>query len=161
MAATLSEYTPQIAAAAPGAMVRPIVFLKSQNSFFKDSTMATDNKQIVQAVNDAFSTGNLEGFFQLCTDDVRWTMAGKRPTTGKEALRQMMANDDWNPPVINVRSTIAEGDMAVCEGNISMSNKKGEQFEGVFCDIYRIEQGRIKELLSYIVPEGNSSVPQS
>lgn len=123
--------------------------------------MATDNKQIVQIVNDAFSSGNIAAFLEYCAEDVRWTMAGKSATVGKEVLRQMMDDDNWHPPVINVRSTISEGNRAVCEGTMTMSSKKGEHFEGSFCDVYRIEDGKIRELFSYMVPHGQAPCPEA
>ena len=41
--------------------------------------MATDRKEIVNKVNDAFAENNVEGFLALCANDVEWTMVGDRP----------------------------------------------------------------------------------
>ncbi len=110
------------------------------------------NKQIVEAVNEAFNNANLEAFLNYCTDSICWTIVGKEPIVGREAIAAFMGK--VNPDdVMEVLATdiIAEADRAVCTGTMRMQHAGSDPYRGAFADCYRFEEGKIAELTSYVI----------
>jgi len=112
--------------------------------------MQLSNKQIVQKVNDAFSANKMEDFVAHCTDDVRWTMIGDKEYIGKEAILKSMSGMDVQP-VFNNGQIIADGDQVASNGTFSMQNKDGSMYNAAFCDVYNFSNGKITNLISYVV----------
>ena len=123
--------------------------------------MAETNKQIVEKINKAFADNNPEEFLSNCTDNVVWTMVGEKTNSGKEAIREWMAEmKDMEPPKFTVDQIIAEGDSVACYGDMSMKDKDGKLGKYSYCDIYSFSGGKISELRSFVVtlkPEGEKS----
>jgi ketosteroid isomerase-like protein len=91
-----------------------------------------------------------------CADDVKWTMVGERSVDGKEALREWMKQmEGMDPPNFTVDHMIAEGDSVVCHGDMTMKDKDGKTGKYGFCDIYRLSEGKIVELNSFVVKTDN------
>lgn len=111
-------------------------------------------KEIVEKVNASFLEGNTEAFLELCADDVVWTMVGDNHVRGKENLRAWMASMNSEPPSFTVREIIAEGDFAACHGDMTMKNEQGGVDSYGYCDVYRMDEGKIREMTSYIVKTG-------
>ncbi len=113
--------------------------------------MAT-NKQIVEEVNEAFNTANLDGLLRHCTDDIHWNIVGKTPIVGKEAITAFMGkmNPDDVMEVVT-ESIIAEGDRVACTGTMRMQHEGGAPYRGAYADIYRFADSKIAELTSYVV----------
>jgi uncharacterized protein len=82
--------------------------------------MATNRKDIVQRINDAFAENNLEKVLSFCADDFTWTMVGETPVRGKDAIRKWMAAMDVQPPQFTIQDTIAEGDLVMTRGTMTM-----------------------------------------
>lgn len=118
--------------------------------------MSVTNKEIVQQVNDAFLTNNIEVFLDHCTDEISWTMVGKPALEGKDAIRAFMGNmEGMDPPKLTLINTIAEGDLVASEGYMEMKNSDGSPYKGAFCDVYQFRDGKIIALKSYIVDLAN------
>jgi ketosteroid isomerase-like protein len=113
--------------------------------------MSAKNKEIVEKVNASFAEGAVEGFLSHCADDVVWTMVGNKTTKGKNAIREWMTSWDIEPPKFTVDNIIAEGDVAVAHGDMSMKEKDGKTAPYAYCDIYRFRDGKIVELNSFVV----------
>jgi len=113
--------------------------------------MSASNKAIVERVNDSFAKGEIEGFLSACTDDVTWTMVGHKITQGKEAIREWLTSMAFEPPKFTVDNLIAEGDLVMAQGNMTMKEKDGTTAPYAYCDIYRFRDGKIAELSSFVV----------
>lgn len=114
--------------------------------------MTERNVEIVGKVNDAFSNNDTEGFLAYCADDVKWTMAGDRTVTGKDAIRAFMGEMQCpEPPVFTVDEMIASGESVACYGAMSMTDGDGKQSSWTYCDIYQFRDGKIAELRSFVV----------
>ncbi|UKJ07663.1 nuclear transport factor 2 family protein [Solitalea lacus] len=115
---------------------------------------AQSNKELIIRLNEFFALGNVNAFLEYCSEDVRWGMMGTTPLVGIESVREAMTAEEFSePPIINVRNVIAEGDMVMAEGFMSMKKKDGSTFNADFCDIYKLKEGKIKELNSYVVEQ--------
>lgn len=112
--------------------------------------MSATNKAIVEKVNAAFAENNLEGFLSHCTDDVEWTIVGEKTVKGKDVIRQWMATMDFEPPKFTIDNVIAEGDMVVAHGNMTMK-EDGKAVPYSYCDIYSFQDGKIIALKSFVV----------
>jgi ketosteroid isomerase-like protein len=115
--------------------------------------MSDNYKEIVEKVNDAFSTGNTGAFIDLCADDIQWTIVGDQTVDGKDALREFMKSmEGHEPPKFTVETLIAEGDSAMATGGMTMEEEPGCEGSYGYCDIYRFNgEGQIAELRTFVV----------
>lgn len=115
--------------------------------------MSNEYKEIVEKVNDAFSTGNTAAFVDLCADDVQWTIVGDQTLRGKEALREFMKSmEGHEPPKFSVDTLIAEGDSVMATGGMTMKEEPGCEGTYGYCDIYRFNgDAQIAELRTFVV----------
>lgn len=116
------------------------------------------NKEIIRKVNEGFQEGNTEKILSYVADDVTWEMPGGFSLKGKEAFGKEAGNDIMaSPPVITVKNEISEGDKIAVEGYVTCEHKDGTFFRGSFFDFYRLEDGKIKEMRSYVIPDKSSN----
>ena len=114
--------------------------------------MSENYKEIVERANASFEENNLEGFLELCAEDVEWKMVGDKTSKGKDAIRQWMSSmGEMEPPKITNENQIVEGERVAAYGAMTMKNEKGETDSYGYCDIYRFKDGKIAELSSYVV----------
>jgi ketosteroid isomerase-like protein len=114
--------------------------------------MSQVNKAIVEKVNASFAEGNMEGFLSFCAEDVKWTMVGEKSVRGKGSIREWMSSmGDSEPPKFTVDNIVSEGDVVVANGEMTMKDKDGNTGSYSYCDFYRFTDGRISELISYVV----------
>jgi len=113
--------------------------------------MSSRNKEVVERVNAAFAANNLEGFLAQCADEVEWTMVGEKTCQGKAAIRDWMKAMPVEPPVFNVATLIAEGDLVMAQGDMTMNEKERPAVPYAYCDIYRFRGDKIVELKSFVI----------
>jgi len=114
--------------------------------------MAADRKGIIKRVNEAFAENNLEKVLSFCSDDFVWTMVGDSTVKGKEAIRKWMASMDPQPPQFTIHQTVADGDVVITRGDMTMQQKKnGPAIPYSFCDIYRFEGDKVAELTAFVI----------
>lgn len=112
--------------------------------------MAT-NRELIEKVNEAFGKNDFEGFLNYCADDIKWHMAGSPELKGKDAIRKSMESMEFTGlPNVCVSNIVEEGDSVVAEGTVDMTKKSGEPYHAEFCDVYFLDNGKIKEMHSYI-----------
>lgn len=111
-----------------------------------------ENKEIIEKINEGFAEGDTEKILLYVADDIRWEMAGGFTHVGKDAFRKEIDNDNFEgTPTITIKTIIAEGDYVGVEGELQCNMKSGSIFNASFFDIYRLEDGKIKEMRSYVV----------
>jgi ketosteroid isomerase-like protein len=108
------------------------------------------NKEIVKKGVDAFLISDIEEALTYMTDDVVMGWPGYFDLApGKNAIREFFKNIpemlEWK-----IGDFIEEGNKVAATGWIK-SNHNGEIKESYFCDIYTLENGKIKKLTSYMV----------
>jgi uncharacterized protein len=112
--------------------------------------MSGTHKAIVEAVNEAMRRMDIEGFLAYCADDFVWTIVGEAPIRGKEAIRAMMAEEPPEPPAFTVQSMVAEGDVVVAQGDMTMK-EGGADVPYAFCDVWRFRGDMLIALDAYVV----------
>ncbi|RJQ55878.1 MAG: nuclear transport factor 2 family protein [Desulfobacteraceae bacterium] len=113
--------------------------------------MSAKNKEIVEKVNAAFAENDVEGFLSFCTDEIEWTMVGEKHVKGKEDIRIWLNSMDMEPPKFTVDAVIAEGDSVAAHGSMTMKDKDGKAIPYAYCDVYRIRNAKIVELISFVI----------
>jgi ketosteroid isomerase-like protein len=116
-----------------------------------NTAVASTHKRIVEQANAAFANNNMEGFLDLCTENLEWTMVGESTVRGKKAIREWMKSMDPGPPVIKVEQIAVEGDYAFCCGSLKMKDKDGREAPFDYCDVYRFQGDRIVALKAFLI----------
>jgi uncharacterized protein len=118
---------------------------------------ASDNKAIVQHIFDELGQGNPAPLIESLADDFRFIVMGttkwSRTYDGKAAvlaelfapLRAKMSGPLRNTPV----RMVAEGDMVVVEVRGNNTTADGKAYNNAYCNVIRLEDGRLKELTEY------------
>jgi ketosteroid isomerase-like protein len=112
--------------------------------------MSARNKAIVEEVNEAMRRGDVEAFLARCTDDFQWSMVGEEPLSGKNAVREFMAQGPGEPPDFTVEAVIAEGDTVVARGTMTMP-ENGRDVPYAFCDVWGLRGDKLASLHAYVV----------
>jgi len=113
--------------------------------------MTENNKALLLKGNAAIAEGNYEGFLALCTDDTEWTFVGDTVLKGKEAVRQWMATNYTEPPIVTVDDLLAEGDFLVAVGNVTMKDENGNPTHYAYSDVWRFRDGKLAELRAFVI----------
>ncbi|SDQ65275.1 conserved hypothetical protein [Chryseobacterium soldanellicola] len=109
-----------------------------------------DNKTVLEKANAAISAGDHETFLTYCTENTKWTFVGDRILSGKEEIRQYMAEAYKKPPKFDVEYMIGEGNFVTAVGTISLyENDIWVTYD--YCDFWRFEDGKMAELRAFVV----------
>lgn len=109
------------------------------------------NKEIIREVNKAFMAFDVETILEHVADDVRWDIPGAPSVTGKEAFASEVSKSFNGRLEIKTTTEIADGDYVVVEGEVESHPENGTTIKADFCDIFRLENGKIKELRFYVI----------
>ena len=119
---------------------------------------AAANKELMQEIYDELSKGNRMPFRNALAEDFRWIMKGKtawsRTYEGRDAVRNELLAPLFaqfeegycNKPI----RLIAEDDLVVVECDGSVMTKSGKPYNNQYCLIFRLENGKIKEMTEYL-----------
>ena len=110
----------------------------------------TENKKTVQQYIDGFIESDHEKILACLTDDIVWYMPGIFYLTGKEAVDKEIENDNFEgSPTIKLIRMTEENNIVVAEGSIQSKIKVGGLLDALFCDVFQMENGKIKQLTTY------------
>lgn len=111
------------------------------------------NKEIIRKINRGFEEDDVEAILSCLADDVRWDVPGHFTAMGKEEFRKQIRNEAFvGAPTITIVNEIAEGDYVAVEGRVESMMKTGILFKAVFHNTYRLENRKVKAMVSYVVP---------
>jgi len=122
---------------------------------------AADNKRLLQDVFAEMAKGNGRPFVDSMADDVRWTVTGQtkwsKTYEGKQAvvtelLGTLRAKIADRQKTIAQRF-IAEDDCVVVEARGENMTKGGMPYNNRYCFVFRLEDGKVKELTEYMDTE--------
>ncbi|WP_441576855.1 nuclear transport factor 2 family protein [Chitinophaga sp. RAB17] len=101
---------------------------------------------------EAFSRTDHEAILSCLTDNVIWELPGYYHLTGKAAFDGAIENDAFvGSPNITVIRMVEEGNLVVAEGTVQSKRKDSGTLRIVFCDMFHMEGGKIRQLTSYIM----------
>jgi ketosteroid isomerase-like protein len=112
----------------------------------------TENKKIVEKYMEGFNASDHSKILSCLTDDIHWEMPGLFSLSGKQAFDKEIENDAFvGRPNITVMRMIEENNIVIAEGDVQAARKDGGLLDAVFCDVFEMEQGKIKRLTSYLM----------
>jgi ketosteroid isomerase-like protein len=118
---------------------------------------AAENKQLMQGIYDELAKGNGQPFVDALADDVRWTIIGTTEWSGtwegKEAVQRRLLDPLFAQFGTEYRNravrVIAEGDYVVIECRGDVITKDGRPYRNTYCNVFRLEDGKVAELTEY------------
>jgi ketosteroid isomerase-like protein len=113
--------------------------------------MSETHKQVLQAANSAITKGDHESFLEHCTEDTQWHFIGERTLSGKDMVRQWMAETYREPPDFKVDHLINEGDWLTALGEITSKDDEGNEVRYAYCDVWRFEGEKLAELRAFVI----------
>jgi len=111
-----------------------------------------ENKKIVQKYMDGFNKFDHEQILSCLTEDVEWVLPGVFHLNGKKEFDKEIENPafDGRPNIVITR-IVEENDLVIAEGTVRAKKKDAEYLNLVFCDIFEMKNGLIKQLTSYLM----------
>ena len=86
------------------------------------------------------------------TDDIEWVIPGVAHVTGKPAFAKQIEPDAiTGNPAITVSRMTEEHNVVVAEGSIRCVRKDGSIRTTLFCDVFVMQDARIKHLTAYLM----------
>jgi uncharacterized protein len=100
----------------------------------------------------AFEKGDRQNILTCLTDDIIWVLPGVFHLEGKKAFEGEIRNDAFQgDPEIRITRMTEENDVIITEGSVRAQKKGGEWINLVFCDVFEMQDGKIKKLTSYLM----------
>lgn len=110
----------------------------------------SENKKTIEKYIDGFNKSDHAQILSCLTDDVVWEMPGLFHHIGKTAFDREIENPAFEgKPTIVITRLTEENDVVVAEGTVQGKKKGGEPFMAVFCDVFEMENTKIKKLIGY------------
>ncbi|MBC8645196.1 MULTISPECIES: nuclear transport factor 2 family protein [Flavobacterium] len=110
----------------------------------------TSNKYTVVSYIEGFRTYDHKKILSCLAEDIVWDMPGFFHLIGKEAFdKEIEKNHFIENPEIEIISLTEENDTVVVEGKIKCNFRSGDLLNAAFCDVFQMENGKIKKLTSY------------
>lgn len=111
----------------------------------------SDNKKTIEKYIDGFQKSDHVQILSCLTDSIVWEMPGLFHLEGKEAFDGEIENPAFSgSPVITMNRMTEEADVVVLEGTVQGKKADGTPFKAAFCDVFEMENHKIKRLIGYI-----------
>jgi uncharacterized protein len=112
----------------------------------------SENKNAVEKYMNAFEKGHSLKVLSCLTDDVVWILLGVFHLKGKKEFEGEIRNDAFQgDPEIKVTRMTEENDVVIAEGSVRIQKKNGEFVNLAFCDVFEMQNEKIKKLTSYLM----------
>lgn len=116
------------------------------------------NKQLLQSIHATLAEGNSRPLVEAMADDVSWSFRSdgvwNGTWRGKKAVREELLAPLLTQFADQYTSTaqrfIAEGDYVVVETRGRVTTRAGKPYHNQYCFIYRLADGKLKEIVEYM-----------
>ena len=127
-------------------------------------TAMSENKKVIENYRDSFSRGNRDGVLSYLSDDVEWIEWADGfadsgvPRRGKTAFIENISDPPggWPLQYETTRMT-EENNVVVVEGTVRVPMKDGSFFKVQSCNIFEVENGKVKRLTSWTAEARDST----
>ncbi len=114
--------------------------------------MQERNKEIVKKSIAVFCSRNYKIYLNYFSDNIKWNIVGMPVIIGKdEFIRALKSLELVNFSSSDIKNIISEGEFVAVESNGNKNRQVFNSCKPAHCDIYRLKNGKIYELTSYIV----------
>lgn len=118
--------------------------------------MMSANKEIVLRYMEGFRQQDHAMILSCLTDDVVWLFPGLYRHEGKAAFDKEIENEHFTGrPTITVNRLTEQEDVVIAEGTVKAAFKAGGMLNAVFCDVFEMREGLIRQLTTYLLPLPN------
>ena len=122
----------------------------------------TKNKHTVQQYMEGFRQTDREMILSCLTDDVEWEIPGLFHSRGKAAFNDHIVDPGFaGNPVISVTRMTEENDVVIAEGTVLAKRDDGTALPLAFCDVFELENGKIRSLTSYLMETNKPQGPET
>lgn len=119
------------------------------------------NREIIRQMFDALANADSRPFVALMADDVVWNVMGRTKWSGTYRGKPAVLNDLLgvlrSRLATRYRATaqriLADGDYVVVQARGEATTITGAPYDNEYCFIYRLEDGKIKEVTEYLDTE--------
>ena len=112
----------------------------------------SQNKQTIKDYIDGFIATDHQKILSCLTEDVTWYIPGAFNISGKDAFDKEIENENFvGSPAIEIIRMVEENDIVVAEGSVKSTMKNGGKLDALFCDVFHMQNGKIKHLTSYLM----------
>lgn len=112
----------------------------------------SENKKIIEKYMEGFRESDHQKILSCLTDDIVWEMPGVYKHIGKEEFDKEIENENFvGRPKIQIKRFVEEDNVVVAEGSVQGEMINGNKLDAVFCDVFLLENGKIKKLTSYLM----------
>src|SRR5271168_3153637 len=116
------------------------------------------NRQIMQEIFSEMARGESKLFVERMADDFRWIVAGtnqwSRTFDGKNAILTdlfgLLGSKIALPIITTAQRFIADGDFVVVEARGKSTTKAGNPYNNSYCFVFRLADGKLKEVTEYM-----------
>ncbi|HVA80688.1 MAG TPA: nuclear transport factor 2 family protein [Candidatus Binataceae bacterium] len=127
---------------------------------------ASGNKEMVRKMFAELAKGDAQGFMAAMADDVRFTLIGSTKYSGVFRGKQELAEKLLGPLsaelkeglIITPENLIADGDFVAMQARGRSLAKNGKRYDNTYCQIFKISDGKIREVTEYLDTELVTSV---
>ena len=117
-----------------------------------------DNKRLMQRVFEELEHGNSPALIEVLADDVEWHVTGttkfSKTYRGKATLMNELVGPLFSqlaePFVMTADRFIADDNYVVVETRGKATTKSGRPYNNKYCWVFRIEEGKVKEVTEYM-----------
>ena len=114
--------------------------------------MITRNKATVTRYMDAFGRSDHAAVLACLTDDVVWEIPGWFAVRGRDGFDKHIEGDGFTGrPEISVTRLVEEDNVVIAEGAVRTQRTDGTVVDLAFCDVFELEDGLIRRLISYLM----------
>ncbi len=112
----------------------------------------SENKKIIEKYMEGFRESDHPKILSCLADDVIWEMPGVYKHIGKEEFDKEIENENFvGKPKIQIKRLVEEGNVIIAEGSVQGEMINGNKLDAVFCDVFLMENEKIKQLTSYLM----------
>jgi ketosteroid isomerase-like protein len=112
----------------------------------------SENKRTIDRYIDGFRNGDHAQVLSCLADDVEWEVPGAFHIVGKVAFDKEIENPAFTGrPTITTSRMTEENDVVVTEGTVRTQRVSGEVLHLRFCDVFVMRDGKIRQLISYLM----------
>ena len=130
--------------------------VKAQSTTMND-VIETRNKKLIQQAFDQWARGS-GNFFDLLTDDVRWTITGSSPYAKTYVGKQQFIDQSVTPlsvrlakPIVpTVRNLYADGNVVVAIWDGATTAKDGKPYRTTYSWVMTLSDGRITQVIAFL-----------
>lgn len=111
----------------------------------------SENKKTIEKYIDGFNKSDHEQILFCLTDDIVWEMPGIFYLRGKEEFDGEIENPAFvGKPNVAITRMTEENNVIVAEGTVNSRKKDRTKLNAAFCDVFEMENCKIKRLIGYI-----------